>query len=249
MSPDFVRFRKKLQSKAFVRDATGLVREYGALDILLFASALVFALVFSTVQFAWFYGNTGGANLPLTLLVATVPFIFLMIAYWAIGVVMPRTGNDYVWVGRIFHPSIGFAWSVLYMFAVFFVAYVGETAAFSYACSIALTTLGLTSNSQSLTSLGTFLGGSVGTFALGILFTVVFGIFAIFGSKLIKGLMYSSWIAALIGTILMWYILGSVTPATFASNWNTLLVPSLGNNATYQALQSHAMAAGYTPAP
>src|SRR5208282_614557 len=248
MSPDFVRFRKKLQSKAFVRDATGLVREYGALDILLFASALVFALVFSTVQFAWFYGNTGGANLPLTLLVATIPFIFLMIAYWAIGVVMPRTGNDYVWVGRIFHPSIGFAWSVLYVFAVFFVAYVGEIASFTYAFSIAMATLGLTTNSPSLTSFGTFIGGSIGTFELGILFNVVFGLFAIFGSKFIKGLMYSSWIAAIVGTVLMWYILGSVTPTTFASNWNALLVPSLGSNATYQALQSNAMAAGYTPA-
>ena len=98
-----------MERKVFVRDATGLVREFGALDALLFSSAMVFALIFTTLQFAWFYGESGGANLPLSLVVAAVPFILLMIVYWIMAIVMPRTGNDYVWVGRIFHSSIGFA--------------------------------------------------------------------------------------------------------------------------------------------
>lgn len=240
-----------MQSKSFVRDATGLVREYGALDVLLFASALVFALVFSTTQFAWFYGNTGGANLTVSLIVAAVPFLFLMVTYWVIGIVMPRTGNDYVWTGRIFHPSIGFVWSLVYVFGgVFFAGYVGACLnEFSYAFSIALTTLGLTTNASGLANLGNFLGGPIGTFELGILLVVVSGVFALFGSRLVKGLMYSSWVAAIIGTLLMWYIMGSVTNATFASNWNALLVPSLGNNATYQAVQAAGTAGGYTPAP
>jgi amino acid transporter len=211
---------------------------------------MVFALIFTTVQFAWFYGNTGGANLPLSLVVAAIPFIFLMISYWAIAVIMPRTGNDYVWVGRIFHPSIGFAWGLLYMFIVLFVAFVGAgVAPFSFAFSISLTTLGLLSNSSSLTNLGSFLGGTSGTFELSILLTLLFAAFSVFGSRFIKGLMYGSWIAALAGIILMWYILGTANPQTFASNWNALLVPSLGNNATYQALQTSGVSAGFTLAP
>ncbi|MGO9644892.1 MAG: APC family permease [Candidatus Bathyarchaeia archaeon] len=243
-----------MQSKAFVRDATGLVREYGGLDALLFASALVFALVYTTTQFAWFYGNTGGADLPSSLLLAMVPFLFLMVTYWVIGIVMPRTGNDYIWTGRIFHPVIGFVWSVTYVFAIFFAGFVGAgLGEFSYAASIALTVLGLTSNASGLASLGSFLGGSLGSFELGCVLVLIFGAFAIFGSRLIKGLMYVSWASAIIGTILMWYILGNVTPATFASNWNALLVPSLGANATYQALEATGVAgsssvAGYTPA-
>ena len=47
-----------MQPKQFVREATGFVREYGALDTLLFASVFVFALVFTITQFPWFYGNT-----------------------------------------------------------------------------------------------------------------------------------------------------------------------------------------------
>ncbi|MGA3110048.1 MAG: amino acid permease [Candidatus Bathyarchaeia archaeon] len=237
-------------SKVFVRNATGFVREFGALDALLFSSAMVFALIFTTVQFAWFYGNTGGANLPLSLVVAAIPFIFLMVAYWVMAIVMPRTGNDYVWVGRIFHPAIGFAWGLVYMFIVLFVAFVGAgVAPFSYAFSISLTSLGLIGNSPSLTNLGSFLGGSVGTIELSILLTVLFGMFSIFGSRFIKGLMYGSWIAAVVGILLMWYILATVNPQTFSSNWNTLLVPSFGNNATYQALQSSGQSAGFTASP
>jgi amino acid transporter len=239
-----------LERKVFVRDATGLVREFGAIDALLFSSAMVFALIFTTVQFAWFYGESGGANLPLSLVVAAVPFVFLMIAYWVMAIVMPRTGNDYVWVGRIFHSSIGFAWSLLYVFIVLFVAFVGSgVAAFSYAFSTCLTTLGLISNSASLTNLGAFIGGTVGTFELSILLTLLFGAFCIFGSRFIKGLMYVSWLAAIAGISVMWWILATSNPQTFASNWNALLVPSFGSNATYQALQSTGVSAGFTLAP
>ena len=239
-----------MQPKVFVREATGLVREFGAIDALLFSSAMVFALIFTTLQFAWFYGESGGANLPLSLVLGAIPFIFLMLAYWIMAIVMPRTGNDYVWVGRIFHSSIGFAWSMLYVFIVLFVAFVGSgVASFAYAFSISLTTVGLIANSASWTNLGTFFGGTVGTFELSILLTILFGAFCIFGSRLIKGLMYVSWLAAIIGISLMWYILGSSNPQVFASNWNTLLVPSFGSNATYQTLQSTGVSAGFTLNP
>ena len=141
-------------SKYFVRNATGLVREFSALDTLLIASAMVFALVFTTNQFAWFYGNTGGANLTESLLIAAIPFVFLMIAYYVISLVIPRTGSDYVWVSRIFTPSLGFAWALLYMFVVFFVAYVGEIYPYSSAFGAILTTSGIATTSKSLASLG-----------------------------------------------------------------------------------------------
>jgi amino acid transporter len=229
--------------KYFVRDATGLVREFGSLDVLLFASAMVFALVYTTTQFPWFYGNTQGASLPGSLLVAAVPFIFLMLTYWVIGLVMPRTGSDYVWVSRVFSPSIGFVWSLFYILMVFLVGYVGEIVAFSYAFSITMTTGGLVTGSSALTNAGNFLGSGNGTFFLAIVFTIIFAAFAIFGARFIKGLLYVSWVAAIVGIALMWYILDSVSNATFVNNWNSLL-SSLGTTATYSAVQAAAAANG-----
>jgi amino acid transporter len=232
-----------LQTKQFVRVATGLVREFGAFDTLLFASVFVFALVFTITQFAWFYGNTLGAPLPASLLVAAVPFVFLMLSYWAIGVLMPRTGNDYVWVGRILHPSIGFTWGLLYVLIVFLAAFIGAgTGPLSFAISSVVSVGGLLSNSASLANLGNFLGGPVGTLELSILFTVIVAAFTIFGSKLIKAFLYTTWAFAIVGMLIMWYILSTTSNATFVSNWNALI--SGGNaNYTYAGLQQAAASA------
>jgi APA family basic amino acid/polyamine antiporter len=235
-------------TKYFARDATGLVREFSALDTLLIASAMVFALVFTTTQFAWFYGNTGGANLPLSLLVAAIPFVFLMISYYVVSLVIPRTGSDYVWVSRIFSPSVGFAWALLYMFVVFFVAYVGEIAAYSFAFGTILTTSGILSSSSALAGLGSFIGGSQGAFELAVIFTILFGLFAVFGTRLVKGVIYGSWVAAIIGIIVMWYILATTTKTAFEAHWNALLVNNpvsgLNSSASYSALQSSATSGG-----
>lgn len=197
---------------------------------------MVFALVYTTVQFAWFYGNTQGADLASSLVVGSIPFIFLMLTYWVISLIMPRTGSDYVWVSRIFSPSIGFVWSLVYMLMVFITGYVAQVTAFSYAFSISLSTGGLLSGSQSLTNMGNFLSSDNGTFLLFIIFSVAFAIFAIFGTKFIKGLLYISWVAAIVGIALMWYILATTSNGAFISHWNTLL-STLGPNATYSGVQ------------
>jgi APA family basic amino acid/polyamine antiporter len=232
-------------TKYFARDATGLVREFSALDTLLIASAMVFALVFTTTQFAWFYGNTAGANLPASLLVAAIPFIFLMISYYAISLVMPRTGSDYVWVSRIFSPSIGFAWALLYMIVVFLVAYVGEITAYSFALGTILSTSGILSGSASVANLGAFMETGEGAFLLAILLTILFGLFAVFGTKLVKGVIYGSWVMAIIGMLVMWYILGTTSQTAFASHWNAMLVGNpisgLTSQASYQNLYSTAV--------
>jgi basic amino acid/polyamine antiporter, APA family len=235
-------------TKYFARDATGLVREFSALDTLLIASAMVFALVFTTTQFAWFYGNTAGANLPFALLVAAVPFVFLMISYYAISLVMPRTGSDYVWVSRIFSPSVGFAWALLYMLVVFLVAYVGEITAYSFALGTILSTSGILSGSASVASLGAFMETGEGAFLLAIILTILFGLFAIFGTKLVKGVIYGSWIMAIIGMLVMWYILGTTSQTTFSANWNNLLVGNsisgLSTQASYSNLYTTATSLG-----
>jgi amino acid transporter len=230
-----------LQSpKQFVREATGLVREYGAVDTLLFASVFVFALVFTITQFPWFYGNTMGANLAETLLVATIPFIFLMLTYWVIGVLMPRTGNDYVWIGRILSPSVGFVWGLIYVMVVFLAAFIGAgTGPLSFAVSSIFSIYGLIGNSASMTNLGTCLGGATGTLEVSVLLTVVVALFTIFGSRLIKGFLYVTWAFAIAGMIIMWYILSTTSNATFTAHWNALVAS--GNPAyTYSALQATA---------
>jgi amino acid transporter len=132
------------------------------------------------------------------------------------------------------------------MIDVFLVAFVAEIGPFSVAVSSVFAVYGLISNSAYLTNLGSFLGTSLGTFELQVLFTLVFGLFAIFGSKFIKGLLYGTWIVAILGILLMWYILGATSNATFVQHWDTLF-GSLNSTYTYSSLQSTAVTKGAFP--
>jgi len=228
--------------QVFVRDATGLVKTFGSTDLILISTTLVFGLGTSPLELQYFYGFNPGADLGLTLLVACVPFIFLMLVYWGIGVIMPRSGSDYVWVSRSFHPSVGFSWSLIYMFSVFIVGYVGTVLAYSYSFSIALTIGGLLYNMPALTNLGNYLSGSVGSFWLALVFTLIFALFGLLGSRLIKAFLYVTWGMTIVGIALMWWLLASTTPAAFAAKWDSVL----GSYGTYQGLFAAATKAGFT---
>lgn len=227
----------------FVRTASGLIREFGVLDVLLICTAMVWALTYMVTQYAWFYGFNPGADLTLALLIVAIPFAFLLLVYWGIGVIMPRSGSDYVWVSRIFHPSIGFAWSVLYMFVVFATSIVSQCFTYTYLLASAFTTGGFLYNAPSLTDIGNLLSSPLGTFSFSVLLVIIFAIFAILGAKLIKGLLYVSWATAIVGVALMWWLLATTDPGTFAAKWNSVMTgfPS------YEALQGSAVAAGWTP--
>jgi amino acid transporter len=231
------------QKTFFARTSSGLVREFGTLDTLLIASAAVFALTYTILQFPWYYGFNPGANLPLALVLTGIPFVLLMLIYWAMGVIMPRSGNDYVWVARIMHPAIGFAWSFLYMFSVFATAYVGGTAAYASGISTALTIWGFLYNSQGLIALGTYLSSPVGGFGLSVLITVCFAILAIVGAKAVKGFLYVAWALAVIGIIVMWGFVSSTNPVAFAAKWDSVL----GQFSTYGGLTKLATQSGWSP--
>jgi len=231
-----------MEKKVFVRDATGLVKSFGTTDLVLIATALVFGLGCCPVQLPYFYGFNPGADLGLSLAIASIPFILLMLVYWAIGVIMPRSGSDYVWVSRIFHPSVGFAWSLIYMFAVFMVGYIGTVLAYSYTFSIALTVWGIFYNAPGLVSLGNYLSSPIGSFWFALVFTAIFALFGVFGGGLIKKFMYVTWVLTIIGIVLMWWLLGSTTPAMFAAKWDSILT----NYTSYEGLLTAATKAGYT---
>ena len=226
----------------FARKSSGLVREFGTVDTLLIASAAVFALTYAILQFPWYYGFNPGANLTIALLVTGIPFVLLMVIYWAMGVIMPRTGNDYVWVARIIHPSIGFAWSFLYMFSVFATAYVGGTAAYASGISTALTVWGFLYNSQGLTNLGNLLSTPMGGFGLSILITLCFAVLAIVGAKAVRTFLYVAWGLAVIGLLVIWGIVGSTNPVAFAAKWDSVL----GTYSTYENLVKLATQNGYS---
>ena len=205
----------------------------------------MFGLVFTILQFPWFYGFNPGANLTISLLIAAIPFTFLMILYWAMGVIMPRSGNDYVWVARIMGPAVGFAWSALYMFAVFATAFVGATSALTSGISTSFIVWGVLYKVPSFVNIGNTLSTPAYGFTFSVGIAICFAALAIVGAKAVKRFLYTVWAIAGIGIAAIWGILLTTSTATFTTKWDS----ALSSYSTYNGITALATQHGWSAVP
>lgn len=102
----------------FVRKSSGLVREMGIRDALSVAlsginPAIVVAIFFVYLAFA------SNADLTLPYIVAAILMIPLTFAYGQMVATMPRSGGDFVFLSRIFHPVVGAAVGIGFLLFTF----------------------------------------------------------------------------------------------------------------------------------
>jgi amino acid transporter len=115
---------------AYVRRASGLVREFNARDFAFFNLAGM-GLFFSLYYWVALTPLIGG-NYLVGLLLFVIATLAVTMVYYCFMVIMPRSGGDYVFVSRTLHPSIGFIGNLNYgMFWLLFVA-IGTTTITSF---------------------------------------------------------------------------------------------------------------------
>jgi APA family basic amino acid/polyamine antiporter len=166
----------------FERKATGLVREAGWWDVLVynvnFISIGLMAAFLFTVTIPFYPGvNVYVNELVAFGLVIPLSFVFAMFA-----AAMPRSGGDYVYVSRTLHPAVGMMSS--FNNTVWWFLYGGVPSAFfaRYGLGPLLRTVGHMTDSQRLTDWGDTLVGKNGTFIAGAILIVV--LVAIFSRSL-----------------------------------------------------------------
>jgi amino acid transporter len=106
----------------YVRQSSGLVRTVGPRTALI-ANLVGMGII---VNFFWIVFASAGypnANLVTTVGIGVLINVGVGFVYWMLASAMPRSGGDYVFVGRIFHPSIGFATNLV--FTVVFITWAG----------------------------------------------------------------------------------------------------------------------------
>lgn len=94
------------KSKVFVRDATGLVREFNAWDSFGFQFGGIVTVVGLSTLFITF-AFLLGANILISLLILLPFLICYYVVESQLAGAMPRSGGDYVYTSRILHPSLG----------------------------------------------------------------------------------------------------------------------------------------------
>ena len=59
------------------------------------------------------------ANIPAAIVISILPALVIGLTYIILSISMPRSGGDYVWIGRILHPVLGFMMNFGLVFYLF----------------------------------------------------------------------------------------------------------------------------------
>ena len=91
----------------FVRKATGLVREVGWFTCMSMALCHTIGGGINFFSVKAIFANPN-ANVPLGYALGGIPVVCVAICLSLMGVAMPRTGGDYIYISRCLNPFIGF---------------------------------------------------------------------------------------------------------------------------------------------
>ena len=98
---------KAEKKTVFVREATGLVREAGLIDILQFNAQSVTGVAIVSGGLLLLPLMTSGAGIWESIAIGLLLAVFINMTYYILCITIPRSGGDYVYVSRILHPFLG----------------------------------------------------------------------------------------------------------------------------------------------
>jgi basic amino acid/polyamine antiporter, APA family len=211
----------------FARDATGLVRQLGALDsfVLNFLSMNLLGIFILGVFGIGLYPH---ADMPLSIAFAIIPALIIALTYVFLSVAMPRTGGDYVWVSRILNPALGFMVNfgltfILFTFIALDVVLSTEWGIGAYFYNIAVTT-----GSASAGNIATFLSPLPGqfnasswfVFGIASVFIVLVSLAVVLGLKSAFRVQKIVWVIVLIATVVYLGVAFTTPHSTFVTNFN-----------------------------
>lgn len=237
------------KSRVFVRDATGLVREFSLVDTT-FMSLGLYAVMYILI-----WGLTvamyafPGFDFVLTTTVATVLTAFWALTYGLLGAIMPRAGGDYVWVSRALHPALAFTNNfpfVVVVLATFWGIGVVTWGALTFALSAYLDIFGRIVANPSISALSAAVSSGWLAFILAIIITLIN-----VGINILPRGKFSIVIKVLFLASMLVYvapIVGFVTTSheQYVSMFNDFATRYYGGGVSYQGIIDLAKSNGWT---
>jgi len=233
-----------LAETVFVRKATGLVREVGLLSAILYCLTYSGQLMMppTTIPYYFGWGNYTG-NFWLGVLIALITTMLVNSVYAHFSSAMPRSGGDYVFLGRTMHPLLGFAPNWTWVWVASF--WNGLNLLF-FADIVRLFLSGFYP-AETIASLST----PGASFGIGLVLWIVVLVMLVGGLKWFLRAQYVSWILQFItaGLVAAFFVWAAPSFASIFNSWASQYVP--GQPDMYNKILSDAVAAGFpaTPTP
>jgi basic amino acid/polyamine antiporter, APA family len=230
----------------FVRNATGLRKEAGALDVFVYNTNnqnIGLGVAFLGLAI----GSYAGGLLPLSAVLASLLVVPLYMVYGQLSADMPRSGGDYVWTSRIFGtrlgPPIGFVlawtWIVLAFTAI------GAPAAFFSQLGVSgwMRAMGAATGSATFGAIGDWVSSQTGTIVVGAALLLLFTVIMIRGVRTYMKVQNAAFALAMLGILLQ--IVASLLSSTtkFPALFDAYVVKAGGVSGAYDLVMANVPAA------
>jgi len=231
----------------FLREATGLVRTFSWYDALILSLAVTGPTIFGiSSQIGYVAPNGPGADFVLSALAGLAFMVPLGVVYYIFAVRMPRSGGDYIWLGRTLNPIVGFVagWAMFISFiSLLASASVTEPAVVIPDVAVAW---GYVWNNQGLVNWGMNFANSQSNLFWGTILVIVVAFVIIsLGPRIYSKVMIIMAAIIFAATAIFIAAYAGASNASFAAGLGTMT----HGNVTYSGILSQAQAAGiaYTP--
>jgi amino acid transporter len=231
----------------FPRNKSGLVREFGLIDVLIF-NILGYSLgVALTTNPVFVGGFAPAASIYVVLTLGMLVAFSNGMTYGLFAGTIPRSGGDYVFIGRTLSPGLGFVANWGFTFSqVYGLALLADWT-ITQALSPALTTFGATTSRPLFVHWGEFVGHPQVVFTLATVVLAMVFVVTLSGTRTVKWFLNSLFFLAVAGVLVLGYAFFSVDHMTFVVKFNEFMAHSTGVSNAYSQIIDLARARGLRP--
>jgi APA family basic amino acid/polyamine antiporter len=207
---------------AFPRKASGLVRKISARDALI-CNMTFMGFLFISLELPYGAGLYPGVNLPLSVLFVIPATAVIALTYAMLTISMPRTGGDYVTVGRIIHPAVGFM--VNFYFTMVLISWVGSVVPWGTQTGLGglFSALGMIWNNGSFLSLGVELSGFTPlSYAVSAILILISTSIIFVGVRAVVRIAWALFILSTVGLLVYLGVILAVGHQGFVANFNAM---------------------------
>lgn len=219
----------KLSEEIFARKASGMVRTVSFTDILIYdfygatsiGNGISVMLLFMLVM-------VPNADSTLAMLLNGLILLPAMIAPMMMGLIMPRSGGDYIYNSRVIHPLIGFVSNFSYViWMTYFMGWMGFWFGANGVSSLSLS-LGLVLRSSFWLDASLFFSTLEGIWISGFLIITFYHILAVLPVRRFFDWQKIAFIIGMVGLVAAAAILAMTPREAFITRFNSVLEPYAG---------------------
>jgi amino acid transporter len=236
--------------RLFTRQATGLVRSVSPLSHIIFNTFTAPAMFVLAIALFWTLGAFPGGNIYVALALGYISGIVFAFAISTVASAIPRSGGDYVFVGRVIHPVVGIASSFCFTAGVLLSAAGIALFLVTGALAPSLDVIGVVSHSHTFVNWGTTLETNHGwQFGVGIGFILACAVLAGIGWKWSLRVQNVGFVLSGLGLFVTAVVVLANSGHDFISQFNSFANPITGSNDSYHGIIAAAQKQGINTSP